>query len=51
MLTVNDPPFDSDEDSMDSFNQLVDGDEYNVFDVEPYIQADHNGLACDAARY
>ena len=30
MLTVSDPLFESDEDSTDLFNQLVDRDEYNI---------------------
>ena len=44
MSTIDNPLGKSDKDSTDSYNQLVEGDECNIFDVEPYIQADQDGL-------
>ena len=36
--------------SVDSMLSLLGWDEDNLFDVEPYVQADHAGLARDADR-
>ena len=47
MSIANEPFSKSDEDSMPS---LIGGDEDNFSDVEPRVQADHDGLARDAHR-